>query len=405
MRSLTHGSLGLAYKTIKANRGRSYATMLGIIMAVMSVIVVVSIGEGAKIQIRDQIGSLAENVISVRPGNSGGGLISKIEYEQSATLSNQDVRALSSVETIESITPLAPIDGAVRADDGKGTFSGSVVGTGAELAKILNRKVEFGAFFSEKQETERMAVIGSGVASKLFGEPVPLGRSLSFRGQEFVVIGVFQQINSVPLSVEMDFNSTVFIPYEVAQNFGRDTLPVREILVETKSVALVSQTANRINDKLLAVHGGQQSFSVLTRAEDNNSESEILDLITALVIGAAIISLILGGIGIMNVMLVSVTERMREIGVRKAVGATNRQILSQFVAEASVLSGLGFVVGALLSVIALVLINLFTPLKPVLPWEIIVICALSTLFIGIIFGSAPAIKAARKNPIDALRGN
>jgi putative ABC transport system permease protein len=294
------------------------------------------------------------------------------------------------------------VDGAVTAGD-EGNFSGRVVGTTSDFAAVLHQGIDFGSFFSDEEDKAQMAVIGQNVAAELFQENVPLGRGLSFRGQEFVVVGILKPFETTPLSAQVDFNNTIFIPYDTAQSLTKNSAPVYEMLVRPTSLADVDKTVQSVNAALLQVHGGQQSFSVLKQSQSLDITNGILGLMSRLVLAAAATSLLVGGIGIMNIMWVSVTERMREVGIRKAVGATSRQILGQFLTESLVLSLGGWLLGVIISVIVIWLLRLFTSLEPVVPWVMLGISFVVTVATGVVFGSIPALKAAVKDPIDALR--
>jgi putative ABC transport system permease protein len=189
----------------------------------------------------------------------------------------------------------------------------------------------------------------------------------------------------------------------VAERLSRGSAPTYAILVRANSSPQTAEVANSIRRNLGNTHGGQENFAVLTGNQDLTTSQAVLDLMTRLIGGIAAISLLVGGIGIMNVMLVSVTERMHEIGIRKAVGATNRQILSQFMIESGLLSLTGGVIGILLAFLIDLWLRLFTNFKPDISWQLVLLASGVSLLVGIIFGTVPALKAARKDPIQALR--
>jgi ABC-type antimicrobial peptide transport system permease subunit len=232
---------------------------------------------------------------------------------------------------------------------------------------------------------------------------VPLGQGFSFHDQDFVVRGIFKEFKNATLSLDTDFNNAIFIPYSVAQDLTENNASIYEILAVPGNPAKADAVADTITKNLTQSHGNQQDFTVLKQDESLNVTSTILNLLTRLIGGIAAISLLVGGIGIMNVMLVSVTERMHEIGIRKAIGATSRQIMSQFLIEATILSLVGGVIGVILSIVVNFVIRIFTDIQPVVSWQVVVIAAGVSLVVGIIFGTAPALKAARKDPIEALR--
>ncbi|HET9174284.1 MAG TPA: ABC transporter permease [Candidatus Saccharimonadales bacterium] len=405
MKSYTKGYIKMAITAVRANRWRSFLTMLGVIIGVASVIVVVSISVGVKHQVSGQINKLGKDVITVRSvpvdsGTSSSSLSSFTSLTVLSPLPADDYGTVAGARGVAEAVPLSIIDGTSKGDM---TANIPVVGTSDNLASILNQTVAYGVFFGTDDSQNNVAVLGPAAAQRLFNESVPLGRSFTFRGQQFVVRGVFDSFATTPLSGEIDFNNAIFIPYDVAQNLANKNAPLYEILAKPSNSHQVNQTVAAINSRLLKSHGGTHDFSVLKSSQSLSVSNNILDLLTKLIAGVAAVSLLVGGVGIMNVMLVSVTERMHEVGIRKALGATNRQILGQFMVEATVLSLIGGLLGIVASVIIDILIILTTNLHPVLTWPAVVLASGVSIVIGILFGSVPALKAARKEPIDALR--
>ncbi len=408
MKAVTQGHLKAGINSVRTAKLRSFWTMLGVIIGVTSVITVVAIGEGIKQQISGQIHHMGKDLITVRPAQlnghngsskNGASLLSGLNV--SGSLSERDVVVVSQTKGVTASAPLTIITGSVQSE-GVNYNKGFVIGTSEDLPSLLNQSVEFGAFLSYNDAGNNVAVIGQQVADDLFQEDVPLGRTLEFQGQKFIVRGVFNKFSATPLSQHADFNNAIFIPNDVAEGLSKNTAPTYEILAKASNGQTAS-VASSIESNLKKSHGGQNNFSVLQGNQSLASSDEILDLLTRLIAGVAAISLLVGGIGIMNVMLVSVAERMHEIGIRKAVGATNGQILSQFMIEATVLSLTGGIVGIVLSYVINLMLRLTTDLKPIISWEVVIVATGVSLLVGIIFGSLPALKAARKDPIDALR--
>lgn len=408
MTAMSKGHLKAGINSVRSAKLRSFWTMLGVIIGVTSVITVVAIGEGIKQQISGQIHHMGKDLITVRPAqihgstglnNNGANLLSGLNV--SGSLSEKDVMTVARSKGVTASAPLTITTGSVQ-NDGVTYSKGFVIGTSEDLPSLLNQSVEFGAFLSFNDVGTNTAVIGQKVADDLFSEDVPLGRSFTFHGEKFIVRGVFNKFNSTPLSEQADFNNAIFIPNDVAEALSKNTAPTYEILAKANN-GQTAKVAATIESNLKKSHGGQANFSVLQGNQNIGSSDEILNLLTRLIAGVAAISLLVGGIGIMNVMLVSVAERMHEIGIRKAVGATNGQILSQFMIEASVLSLSGGIFGIALAYIIDIILRLTTELKPVISWHVVLVATGVSLLIGIIFGSVPALKAARKDPIEALR--
>jgi putative ABC transport system permease protein len=395
-----------AYKSLRQARGRSILTMTGIVIGIVSVVTIVGIGEGIKHQLLRQVSQLDHSLVSVRPGHINGaggntglaGDLSQLNSGSVGSLSNVDFNAVVHTPGVRYAVPLAAIGG-VPTDGPR--QAGTVIATTPDLTKIVSQKLAYGSFFSTDDDHQNVAVIGSRLAIDLFNEQVPLGHSFKFHGVDFVVRGIFNEFPNAPLSYDIDFNNAIFIPYSTAQDLTNKHSTIYEILVKPAGNSQAAITA--LNKSLLKAHGGQKDFVVQKYDEAFGATNAVITLFTRLIAGIAAISLLVGGIGIMDVMLVSVTERMHEIGIRKAVGATNRQILSQFMAEATVLSIGGGIIGVVLSYLIDLGLHLFTNLEPIIPWQIVAVAVGTSLVVGIIFGTAPAIKAARKDPIDALR--
>ena len=400
----------LAIKSMRSTKARSFLTILGIVIGIASVVTVVAIAQGVKVQVSGQIDQLGKDLITVRPGqlidHTGSGSISGISlfssFVNSAPLTQNDVQAIKDTPYIKDVVPLSIVSGQVRVT-GQASSSTLVIGSTDQLPDVLNQKLAYGEFFNSGNTNQNVAVIGKQVALDLFGEQVPLGRSFELQSQNFIVIGVFNQFDTAPLSMNSNFNNSIFIPDKTAQVITNKSAPIYEILVKPNSPDLVNQAYNDIKSKLLVAHGGVADFTVLRQNESLAVTNSILGLLTDLIAGIAAISLLVGGIGIMNVMLVSVTERTREIGIRKAVGATNRQIMSQFLIEAMVLSIGGGVFGIILSFIVEVAIRGLTNLEPIITWQIVLLASGVSLLVGVVFGSLPAAQAARKDPIESLR--
>jgi ABC-type antimicrobial peptide transport system permease subunit len=406
MRSPTRGNFAQARKMIRAHRARSYMTMLGIVIGIASVVTVASIGEGIKQQIAKQINRAGDTVITVRPGADQavhGSLRSLVAPRATGNLSDADTNTIRRTPRVVQSAPLALVAGDLKAEHGSYT-AGPVVGAGNDLPKLVNQTIAFGGFFTDDDAGEYVAVVGAHAALALFDREVPLGSTFTFRGHEFSVRGIFNEFPPIPLSSDISYNDAVFIPYSTAQALTKKSIQPYEVLAKADSKQSVDSVASTINASLLKNHGGTQDFSVLKASDNLAASSSVLDLLTKLTFIAAAISLFVGGIGIMNITLVSVTERMHEIGIRKAVGATNRQILGEFMSEAIVLCVFGAITGVVVSLVINLMLRILTSLAPVVQWQVIVGATLVSVLVGIIFGTVPALKAARKDPIAALRG-
>lgn len=407
---LLGGYIKLAISAMRNARWRSLLTMLGIIIGVVSVVTVVSLGEGVKRQVTGQIRLRGDDLITVLPGerlrrNDEGRIIgfSAPFAANNVSFNEADYKMVSQVEDVELAVPFGQVVGQVKTRDNS-YVQAEVIATNEGAAKILHQRLEFGSFFKDDEIAGNGAVIGRTVAEQLFGENVPLGKSLTVREREFVVRGIFEEFPSNnTLLPGINYNNTIFVPYEVGQELMGGNIQISQILVKPSQPEKVDAVIKKIDDSLLKTRSGERDFAVLKHEENLALANNVLSLLTNLVTGIAAISLVVGGIGIMNIMLVSVTERTREIGIRKAVGATNRQILYQFMIEAIVLSVSGGLLGVLLSLLTNFLIRIFTSFQPVITLPVVTLACSVALVVGVLFGVAPALRAARKDPIEALR--
>jgi putative ABC transport system permease protein len=407
MRTLTRGHVRAGMDSVRVAKTRSFWTMLGVVIGVTSVITVVSIGQGIKDQISSQLHSLGNNLITVRPsqlqtasGSTSLNLISGVGI--SAPLTSHDVSSVMSTKGVSASSPLSIVPGLVHNSNGDYN-KGFVVGASHDLPGLINQSLAYGNFWGGGDEGSNVAVLGQEAANKMFNVDVPLGHSFTFHGQTFIVQGVFNEFTTTPLGQQVNFNDAIFIPNDVAESLTNSTAPTYAILARARSDKDTGVVQKNVEKTMVNNHGGQGGFQVLSGNQNLANNNDILNLLTRLIAGIAAISLFVGGLGIMNVMLVSVSERLHEIGIRKAVGATNRQIMSQFLVESTVLSFSGGIIGIVLALLIDLGIRVATNLKPDLSWQIVALAGGVALVVGIVFGTVPAVKAARKDPILALR--
>ncbi|OGE37046.1 hypothetical protein A3B45_04060 [Candidatus Daviesbacteria bacterium RIFCSPLOWO2_01_FULL_39_12] len=385
-----------ALTAILANRMRSFLTILGIVIGVTSVILLISLVSGLKTYITSQIEGLGSNLLIVIPGRIGGARspggiqANRLVYSDAVNLRNN----LSDEAQVS-----AAIQRNVTLKFGNKTDKGAAVfGVEANYWKIITIKLTEGRFFrqSEQQSSKKMAVIGPTVKINLFGEGKALGQTIDVAGQKYTVIGILGPRGAV---FGIDFDNSIYIPFQTAQRqFGIDRL--NTIYISAGSADNVKDVQNKAIS-LLQKRLSEDEFTVQTQEQTLSIISQVTGVLTAALGGIAAISLIVGGIGIMNIMLVSVTERTREIGLRKAVGAKSKDIRNQFLIEAVVLSGLGGIIGIILGIgISLIIGRFFTTTVPL--WSVALSFGFSML-VGVIFGVAPAIRAAKLDPIEALR--
>ncbi len=399
MISLRKGYLGLALQSLRASRTRSFMTMLGIVIGVLSVVVIVGVGQGVKEQIADQSARYGQDVLIVRPELTGSNL--GIATGQGAiSLEAADAEALRRSESVRQVVPLATMRGAIEADGA--VHNPLVLATTPELGDILHQKMEFGGFFTAS-DGDRVAVLGKSLAARLFDDGVPLGQRFTYRGESFVVSGIFSSFAAAPFSLEANYNEAVFIPFGAAQSLLGSAPYMNQLFVQAKPGVDVRALAPKLQKTISELHGGANDVIVLAPGSKQKATDPTLDLLTLMTICMAAVALVVGGVGIMNMMLVSVTERIHEIGLRKAIGATNRQILRQFMTEAFALCSVGAVLGVVFALAAIGALRAYTSLTPAIVWPVVIGAPLVALATGVFFGMIPALKAARMDPIEALR--
>ncbi|WP_423223247.1 ABC transporter permease [Candidatus Amarolinea aalborgensis] len=401
--------LRVAVTALTVHKMRSILTMLGVVIGVAAVIALVAVGQGAQAQIVSQFQSLGSNLLTVTAGTNFG--FSRNGLQQNTRpLTDKDVEAIRALAT--SVNLIAPdySTNATVVYQGK-TTNTSVSGVTADYAAVRNWSVERGRFISADDNTNlaMVVILGQTVVENLFGSTLvnPVGEVVRINRQPYEVVGVLKTKGQSGFNNQ---DNTVFMPLRTAQIKlgGAGTTQVRSISLQVRSAAEMDLAQAEVTAILRTLHGlqtgAENDFTVQNQADILSTVAQTTGTFTTLLGSIAAISLLVGGIGIMNIMLVSVTERTREVGLRKAVGAKRSDILVQFLAEAVVLSITGGAVGVLLGVGGAQLISplLGNTRALVTPQSIILALAVS-LAIGIFFGLYPANRAARLNPIDALR--
>jgi putative ABC transport system permease protein len=393
----------LAIITLRANKLRSLLTMLGIIIGVSSVILLISIGSGLKGYITGQLQGLGSNSLYVIPGNfelqAGGGSSGGTPGAGTAILKFTLAHYRELVQkgtTFQAVMGYSENNGTVSYGGKSKTMQAA--GVGYQYPEVRNQYPIQGTFFnlSQQEAGKKVIVLGKTVADDLFGNEDPVGKKVTLSDNKFTVVGVLEKKGAFG-SVDMD--NQVFIPFTTAmttfdvdkiQSFwiqGKDNVPIEQVKEEIKKILL--RTLKK------------DDFSVLDTGSLISVIAQVLGVLTLALAGIAAISLIVGGIGIMNIMLVSVTERTKEIGLRKAVGATPKIIMTQFLIEAMVLSVTGGTVGIILGAAGSLAMRKFLP-TTVSFWSVLLAFSVSVI-IGVVFGVLPAGRAAKLNPIQALR--
>jgi putative ABC transport system permease protein len=397
-------TLRIALKALNRNKMRTVLTMLGMIIGVGAVITMVALGRGAQATIEEQVKSAGTNVININAGNFTQGGVRQGQG-MSSSLTAEDATALRTVAGIQYVSAGVNSRGQIIA--GNQNWSSQIQGVDVDLQQIRSWPTKYGSFFTAQDVTSaaKVAVLGTVVAETLFGPDVdPTGEIIRIRNQPFRVIGVMSSKGQGAFGQDQD--DTVFAPYTTVQKKLQGQTHINNITVasetpDTAPVAAAISEALRLRHKLVA--GDPDDFTVRTQEEIASLRTETTRTMTVLLAAIAGVSLVVGGIGIMNIMLVSVTERTREIGLRMAIGARGSDVLLQFLVEAIVISLFGGLIGIALGFALSMGIERFASWPTSIPADWIAVAFGVAAATGVFFGFYPARKAARLDPIEALR--
>jgi putative ABC transport system permease protein len=412
----TINQIKMAAKGLRTNKGRSFLTILGIVIGIMSIILVMAIGRGAQDLILSEVKGLGSTTMIVIPGREPtgpGDPSGMLDTIMSDSLKNRELEALSNKNNVQGVKRIIPVVfGSDTASYGSSAYRPTIIGGGAGIMDVFDKTPAAGRVFTEDEVKSNSAVviIGSRVKDELFGESDAIGQRIKIKNKSFQVIGVLGEVGQSSL---FDFDKSAIMPVSTAQFYLFGIRYFNRLIVQVKSEDLIPQTKDDIERTLRNLHSitdsDKDDFFIVTQTEIVKTISSITNALTLLLVSIAAISLLVGGVGIMNIMLVSVTERTREIGLRKAMGATKSDIMTQFIYEAIILTltgGItGILIGAILNYVITSLIRKFGGLSwtYAFPISAAVTGVTVAAAIGLIFGLYPAMQASRKSPIEALR--
>ncbi len=397
---------------LSTNRSRSFLTILGIVIGITAIMLVVSLGAGAQNLILGEVQGLGTNTIAVIPGREATSP-SDVSALYSDSLKDKDLTALENKANVPNLSLIMPtVFGASGASYGSNDYQVTIFGATEHMADIFDLVPVEGQFFdsSDVASMSSNAVIGADVATHLFDTQDPLGQNIKIKGRNFRIVGVLPKSGGGSL---FNFDADVIMPYTTVQTYVTGQKYFNRIIMQAVNDAAVAVTADDIKLTLRESHNitdpTKDDFTVQTQQDLANRLGTITSALTWFLVAVASIALFVGGVGIMNIMLVSVTERTREIGLRKALGAKDRDILSQFLLEAVLLTSIGGVVGIILgsslAFITAFALSHFLGLNWnfVFPWSGAAMGISVSAIIGLVFGGYPASKASKKSPIEALR--
>ncbi|MBQ2990625.1 MAG: ABC transporter permease [Clostridia bacterium] len=389
-------TIKMAFSAILGNKGRSFLTMLGVIIGVVSVTVLIAIGEGATSSVTDSISSMGTNLLTAniqtrrvgwgRPGSNNRSAGAK----GTVILKLDDVLTLKENEYIEAVSPTC--SGSLTVKAGSINTTAQVMGVLPDYATIVNQEIAFGRYIIDADVANRSAVcvVGPDLAEDLFGNTNVVGNTVHVNGRKFRIVGVLDSTSS-----------TLIMPFTLAQRMLNATT-ITSIYLSATAPETVDAAESALNRFLYKKYQNDSTYSITNQEAILETVNEMTGTLTLMLGGIAGISLLVGGIGIMNIMLVSVTERTREIGIRKAIGAKRRNILMQFLIESVVISGLGGVLGLGCSLVLMRVIGDYMNLTLTLSAGVVQLAMGFSMGVGVIFGLYPANKASKLKPIDAL---
>ncbi|WP_313342104.1 ABC transporter permease [Sedimentibacter sp.] len=377
----------MAFQSIFSNKMRTFLTMLGIIIGVFAVVVLISIGQGATSGVTESISSMGSNIISV---NIFGRRVS-FDYN--------DVSEFEKLKGVKSVTPVYTTNATVKYD--LETVNVNITGGNENYMDINNYEIGSGRAINpvDVDYRNKVAVIGLTTAEDLFGRDNPIDKDVSINGEKYTIVGVLKDKGS---SIAGDSNEIVIVPITSLMRQS-NTKTINTITVQANSAEESISAKENIEKYLLDYFEDEDSYRVFSQDEMLETISEVTGMLTAMLGGIAGISLLVGGIGIMNIMLVTVTERTREIGIRKAIGAGRANILIQFLIESSVMSGVGGIIGAISGVAASYAVSNMMGISYSVNIPVILGAFIFSLAVGVFFGLYPANKASKLKPVDALR--
>ncbi len=395
-----------ARQSLKTNRVRSFLTMTGVMIGVASVTAIFALSGGASKIVSDQIELLKGNIAIVRPGEPDSGGISSLTESQNSeqfstsTLTEQDVETIKDIHHVQSVAPFMKLTGTIKGELTAPSTS-RVVATTPEMGEISNLAIRDGQFL-DNEIGDNTAVIGTQLSINLFNSESSLGRTFTFRDQDFTVVGVLKTVDNPINYNSIDFDNAAIINFSIGKTINKDIAQIQQINIKADDTKKLQSVVDEVNKKVLSNHNGENDFSVLTGDKISQPTSQLFYTAAGLTTAIAAISLLVGGIGIMNIMLVTVAERTREIGIRKALGANNLDITMQFLIESIAISFCGGILGYLLGYVAAFGMSTMLTFDPIFSTDILMIALSISLIMGTVFGIYPAFRAASKDPVESL---
>ena len=405
--------LDLAKTSLKERRGRTFLTCLGIAIGVASIILILSLMGSINNLIKTQVNAIGGNLIIVRPSDKKDKInnilteLTSTNHFNKSNLTISDVTKIGALNETHSpdsdfpITAVAPLATSINTLIGDRTVeSASVLGTTKELQSLIDLKLRTGTFLND--QALKTAVVGRNLSLKLFGTMESVGKTFTLLGEKFIVAGILSESKDPINFNNVDFDDTMIVNINHLKILEQN-LQIQQINIKVASESKTPATAAKIDEILKDSKKGEKNYTVSYGDQISHPAGSLFDIISGMLALVSGISLVVGGIGVMNIMLVSVAERTHEIGIRKAVGASNLNIFLQFLFESLILCVLGGIFGLIFGYVLAFLISIITPFSPYIDLAICLSALFISILVGTIFGLYPALKASRKNPIDSLK--
>ncbi len=408
MRLLIGHHLTNAYESLRSNRMRTALTILGVTIGISSIVVILSLSAGAAQIVNNQVDQLGGTIAVIRPGTPDresqiNTITANISgSEMTSSLTERDVKDIEDIDHVTAVAPIMILGGSVSSDSSR-PRNIQIIATTPGMTDVATIPMAEGQFI-DTVTNDDTAVIGHQLSIDLFGTDTSVGRTFTTHGVQFTVIGILKRQNNPINFNNVDFDHAAIINLQSGKSFNQGIATIQQINIRATSTDKLPEVLRQVNEKLTRNHHGEKDFVILTDGDLARPSTQLFSTVSASLTAVASISLIVGGIGIMNILLVSVTERTREIGIRKALGASNIHIVWQFLIESLVMSLAGGIAGYFAGyIIAFSIARSFLTFDPVFGWSIVGASMGTSLIVGLVFGLYPAILAARKNPIEALR--
>ncbi len=395
-------SFWAALESVWMTPRRTLLSGLGMAVGVAAIVTLVSLGKGVQRDVVAQVESLGVNLVIVLPGRlSPENPFNPMSFIGLSTLREGDIEAVAQVAGVRRVAPIMFVAGGAQRGD-RWADAALILGTTPEWFEMRPHTLKYGRFFTHSEAEQFVCILGPKPAEQLFGASNPVGKQVLLNGKPFTVIGVTAEDTSRSLLGSGGFEFAIYAPIRALQR-AMGSQQIHRVIAQTAPDVEPARLQEQIRAAVLRSHGSSEDFSVLTQEELLNRLFILLQIVSVALTGITSIALVVGGIGVMNVMLMSVTERVREIGVRKTVGAQQRDIFWQFLIEALLIALAGGLLGALIGWGVCALVDRFTVLTPVVTVDTVLLALGVCGLVGLVFGVAPAYRAARKDPVEALR--